>query len=174
MPDISAPPIPTLVDSGASSNFIDSAFLSTLSLFPSPIPIKLSMFNGEPMSHGLITHSITANLLFPSSNCFQIVDLLVITLHPMASIVLGLPWLCYTNPDVDWTRLQLQFHSGNHLPQVPHSIAILFIPPVSWVLPSAAESLPPISIVPVSSHSTATVIAAGLVPLADSDPSSTT
>jgi len=95
--------ISALVDSGASSNFIDSAFLSTLALTPSqlPIPIKLSLFDGEPTSHGLITHSISTNLLFPPSS-FQVVDLLVMTLHPSASIVLGLPWLRYTNPDIDW------------------------------------------------------------------------
>ena len=32
---------------------------------------------------------------------------LVTKLHPSARIVLGLPWLRETNPDVDWTNMQL-------------------------------------------------------------------
>jgi len=93
--------------------FYRFCFLSTLALTPSqlPIPIKLSLFDGEPTSHGLITHSISTNLQFPPSS-FQVIDLLVMTLHPSASIVLGLPWLRYTNPDVDWTRLQISFILG--------------------------------------------------------------
>ena len=37
---------------------------------------------------------------------------LVTKLHPSARIVLGLPWLQETNPDVDWTNMQL------HIPQL--------------------------------------------------------
>ena len=170
MPGFSNSLISTLVDSCASSNFINSAFLSTLALTPSPlpIPIKLSLFDGKLTSHGLITHSVSTNLLFSPSS-FQVIDLLVTTLHPTASIILGLPWLCYTNPDVDCTRLQIQFCLGAHLPQVPHSLAVPFVPPD---LPHAAEAGPSIPIQPTSSLDPSLATAAGFAPPVGSDPSS--
>ena len=171
MPGFCDSPIPTLVDSGASSNFIDSTFLSKLALALSrlPIPIKPDLFDGEPTSHGLITHSVSSNLLF-SPNCFQVVDLLVTTLHPSASVVLSLPWLRYTNPDVNWTGLQIQFHHGAPLPQVPHSLAAPFVPPVP---PLAAEPGSSIPIQHISSIDHSTVTVAGYTPPADSGHSST-
>jgi len=172
MPGFSDSLISALVDSGASSNFIDSAFLSTLALTLSqlPIPIKLSLFDGEPTSHGLITHSISTNLLFPPSS-FQVVDLLVTTLHPSASIVLGLPWLHYTNPDIDWTRLQIQFHLGAHFPQVPHSLAVPFISPD---LLHAAEAGPSVSLHPTGSFDHPLATATGFAPPVGSDLTSAT
>jgi len=46
---------------------------------------------------------------------------------PLLLYLFGLPMASYTNPDVDWTRLQDPVSSWLNLPQVPHSLAVPFI-----------------------------------------------
>jgi len=56
-------------------------------------------------------HSIYQISVPPSS--FQVIDLLVMTLYPSVSIVLGLPWLRYTNPDVELDSTSDPFRLGS-------------------------------------------------------------
>ncbi|KAG5722479.1 hypothetical protein E4T56_gene2867 [Termitomyces sp. T112] len=77
-------PIPTLVDSGATDNFIDESLAvltpHPLQCLPAPIPLKL--FDGDFTPQEL--------------------QLLITKLHPSAPVVLGFSWLRSTNPRVDW------------------------------------------------------------------------
>ena len=101
-------PIPTLIDLGATSNFIDSA-LASKPIFVSTVlaqPIMLSLFDGKPAMSGFIHQSVSTSVLDEST---QTLDLLVMQLHPSAPIVLGLPWLQSTNLVVDWSHLTLAF-----------------------------------------------------------------
>ena len=110
LPHFSDALIPALVALGASLNFIDTSFLEWLQVVPIPLsnPVELSHFDCIPTAHGLINHSIHSDIMF-SPGYEQSVNFLVTTLHPSASIILRLSWLCYTNPDIDWHDLQLQF-----------------------------------------------------------------
>ncbi|KAG5733029.1 hypothetical protein E4T56_gene3624 [Termitomyces sp. T112] len=88
-------PVPTLVDSSATNNFIDESLAALaphpLRHLPAPIPLKL--FDGDPTPQEL--------------------RLLITKLHPSAPIVLGFSWLCFTNPHVDWPSLTLCLDQDN-------------------------------------------------------------
>ena len=102
--------IPTLIDSGATSNFINSALASMSVFVPTVLaqPITLSLFDGKPAMSGFIHQSVSTSVQF-SDESTQTLDLLVTQLHPLALIVLGLPWLWSTNPVIDWANLTLAF-----------------------------------------------------------------
>ena len=103
-------PITTLIDSGATSNFINSA-LASKSIFVSTVlaqPIVLSLFDGKPATSGFIHQSVSTSVQF-SDESTQTLDLFVTQLHPSAPIILSLPWLQSMNPIMDWSRLTLTF-----------------------------------------------------------------
>ena len=117
-------PIPTLIDSGATSNFIDST-LATMSVFVPAVlaqPIALCLFDGKPATSGFIHQLISITVHF-SDESHQDLDLLVTRLHPSAPIVLGLPWLQSTNPIINWSTLTLTFQTKPHLslPALPNT-----------------------------------------------------
>src|SRR6266481_38093 len=105
--------ISTLIDSGTTSNFIDSSLASMSIFVPSALaqPITLSLFDGKPATSGCIHQSVSTTVQF-SDKSTQELDLLVTKLHPSAPIVLGLPWLWKTNLVVDWANLSLTFQTG--------------------------------------------------------------
>ena len=105
-------PIPTLIDSGATLNFIDST-LAMMSIFvPAALaqPITLCLFDGKPTTSGFIHQLISTTVHF-SDESHQDLNLLVTKLHPSAPIVLGLLWLQSTNPIIDWSTLSLTFRT---------------------------------------------------------------
>ncbi|KAG5349099.1 hypothetical protein C0989_006028 [Termitomyces sp. Mn162] len=88
-------PVPTLVNSGATENFIDES-LAALAPHPLrhlPAPISLKLFDGDPTPQEL--------------------RLLITKLHPSAPIVLGFSWVRSTNPHVDWPSLTLCLNRDN-------------------------------------------------------------
>src|SRR6266481_7675621 len=74
-------------------------------------PIALCLFNGKPATSGFISQSIPTSVQF-SDESTQTLELLVTKLHPLALIVLRLPWLRSTNPIIDWSTLLLAFRTG--------------------------------------------------------------
>jgi len=108
-----ADPVSVLIDSGATSNFLDSS-LAALPLFvsePLDRPLALCLFDGKPATAGFIHESVKVSIVFTDSST-QDLSLLVTKLHPSARIVLGLPWLRSTNPTIDWATLSLTFKTG--------------------------------------------------------------
>ncbi|KAG5348883.1 hypothetical protein C0989_007440 [Termitomyces sp. Mn162] len=107
-------PVPTLVDSGATNNFIDESLAALapqpLRHLPAPIPLKL--FDGDSTPVGDITHCLETTLTFMDGQQ-QELQLLVTKLHPSAPVVLGFSWLCSTNPRVDWPSLTLRLDRDN-------------------------------------------------------------
>ena len=102
-------PIPTLIDPGATLNFIDSA-LASMSMFVSTVlaqPIALSLFDGKPVMSGFIHQSVSTSVQF-SDESTQTLDLLITQLHPLALIVLSLPWLQSMSPVMDWSNQNVQ------------------------------------------------------------------
>ncbi|KAG5348865.1 hypothetical protein C0989_007644 [Termitomyces sp. Mn162] len=107
-------PIPTLVDSSATDNFIDK---SLVALAPQPLrclpaPILLKLFDRDSTPAGDITHCLETTMTFANRQQ-QELRLLVTKLHPSAPIILGFSWLCSINPCVDWPSLTLRLNRDN-------------------------------------------------------------
>ncbi|KAG5349026.1 hypothetical protein C0989_006508, partial [Termitomyces sp. Mn162] len=94
-------PVPTLVDSGATNNFVDEslAALASQPLCRLPAPIPLKLFDGDSTPAGDITHCLEMTLTFADGQQ-QELQLLVTKLHPSAPVILGFSWLRSTNPRV--------------------------------------------------------------------------
>ncbi|KAG5719204.1 hypothetical protein E4T56_gene11783 [Termitomyces sp. T112] len=107
-------PVPTLVNSGATDNFVDESLVvltpQPLRCLPALIPLKL--FDGGSTPAGDITHCLEMTLTFADGQQ-QELRLLITKLHPSAPIVLGFSWLCSTNPHVDWPSLTLRLNRDN-------------------------------------------------------------
>ncbi|KAG6900148.1 hypothetical protein C0995_004156 [Termitomyces sp. Mi166 len=97
-----------LINSGATGTFVSSE----LALPGKEISklIELQLFDGTPATSELITHhhsdviSLSNSLKFP-------VNLLVTQLHRAMPIILGLPWLCDANSDIDWKSMAMTFET---------------------------------------------------------------
>ncbi|KAG5727964.1 hypothetical protein E4T56_gene19433 [Termitomyces sp. T112] len=107
-------PVPTLVNSGTTNNFINESLAALaphpLQCLPTPIPLKL--FDGNPTPAGDITHCLETTMIFANVQQ-QELRLLITKLHPSALIVLGFSWLHSTNPCVDWPSLTLCLDQDN-------------------------------------------------------------
>ncbi|KAG5731545.1 hypothetical protein E4T56_gene5471 [Termitomyces sp. T112] len=109
-----ANPVPTLVDSSTTDNFIDE-FLAALAphflqCLPTLIPLKL--FDGDPTPVGDITHCLEMTMTLANGRQ-QELQLLITKLHPSTPIILGFSWLCSTNPHVNWPSLTLRLNRDN-------------------------------------------------------------
>ncbi|KAG5716111.1 hypothetical protein E4T56_gene10872 [Termitomyces sp. T112] len=107
-------PVPTLVDSSATNNFIDE---SLVALAPQPLhclptPILLKLFDGDSTPAGDITHCLETTMTFTDGQQ-QELRLLITKLHPSAPVVLGFSWLRSTNPRIDWPSLTLRLDWDN-------------------------------------------------------------
>ncbi|EEB88864.1 hypothetical protein MPER_13114 [Moniliophthora perniciosa FA553] len=105
--------VPALIDSGASRLFLDreEAAKYTRKQRRLEKPVKLTLFDGESTSSGLITHALDGTITFEDGTVHK-EELLITKLHPEAKLVLGLPWLRKYNPDIDWSELKLSFRNG--------------------------------------------------------------
>src|SRR5882724_9932687 len=106
-------PVSALIDSGATSNFLDSSLAASPPFVLEPLdrPIALCLFDGKPATAGFIHESVNTSISF-TDHLTQSLALLVTKLHPSSPIVLGLPWLQSTNPTIDWLALSLTFKTG--------------------------------------------------------------
>ncbi|KAG5339365.1 hypothetical protein C0989_004567 [Termitomyces sp. Mn162] len=101
-------PIPTLVNSSATNNFIDK-FLAALTpqcLQCLLTPILLKLFDSKPTSVRDITYCVETTVTFANGQQ-QELQLLVTKLYLSTPIVLGFLWLCSINPHIDWLSLTL-------------------------------------------------------------------
>ncbi|KAG5335144.1 hypothetical protein E4T56_gene10786 [Termitomyces sp. T112] len=105
--------VPTLVNSGATDNFINEslAALTSQHLWHLSTPIPLKLFNSNPTFAGDITH--------------YDLQLLVTKLHTSTPIILGFSWLCSINPQIDWSSLTLclNWDSPINLGPVPFHVS---------------------------------------------------
>lgn len=97
--------VPTyaLIDSGATSSFIDESFLKTINLKTKkrPVPIPLFVVDGRPAISGRITHYCPVNIDI-GNTCYPVnLDVTHLGTYP---VVLGMPWLRKRNPNIDWTK----------------------------------------------------------------------
>ncbi|SPC61665.1 uncharacterized protein UHOD_11627 [Ustilago sp. UG-2017b] len=100
---LSRPSVPVhdvMIDSGATTNFIDSRFVTLHSL---PLTSKLlteTLLLADGKTQVIISEEVQLSCLvaelFPSDITFQVTDL------GLCPIILGLPWLKGANPNIDW------------------------------------------------------------------------
>ncbi|SPC61966.1 uncharacterized protein UHOD_12133 [Ustilago sp. UG-2017b] len=100
---LSRPSVPVhdvMIDSGATTNFIDLRFVTLHSL---PLTSKLlteTLLLADGKTQVIISKEVQLSCLvaelFPSDITFQVTDL------GLCPIILGLPWLKGANPNIDW------------------------------------------------------------------------
>ncbi|KAG6898606.1 hypothetical protein C0993_005708 [Termitomyces sp. T159_Od127] len=106
---LGSPPLPILPNS-SPLHYPTTLIQATLAAAAQklPLPIHLTLFNGSSTSAGNIIHYVQTTLTFTNGQQ-QGLQLLVTCLHAFALIILGLLWLCSTNPHVNWQNLTLHF-----------------------------------------------------------------
>jgi len=116
-------PIRTLVDSGSTHCFLDSAFAHGHSFPTTPTPpVELHLFDGT--SNNIISEVVSLPVKFP---CMTL-DFYVTLLDSCCSLVLGHSWLTRYNPLIDWVSGSISFRPPSLL-QSPASV-----PPVETLI----------------------------------------
>ncbi|SOV07052.1 uncharacterized protein UDID_18707 [Ustilago sp. UG-2017a] len=119
-----------MIDSGATTNFIDSRFATLHSLPLTSKPLAETLLLADGKTQVVISKEVQLSCpvaeLFPSDITFQVTDL------GLCPIILGLPWLKGANPSIDW-------QSGNITTQSPPLTPSPMAPSqLSSTLPSAS------------------------------------
>ncbi|SOV06613.1 uncharacterized protein UDID_17545 [Ustilago sp. UG-2017a] len=119
-----------MIDSGATTNFIDSRFITLHSLPLTSKPLTETLLLADGKTQVIISKEVQLSCLvaelFPSDITFQVTDL------GLCPIILGLPWLKGANPSIDWK-------SGNITMRSPPLTPSLITPSQpSPTLPSAS------------------------------------
>ena len=90
-----------MVDSGATSLFIDHKFASQHRMLKEPLehPIRLVNIDGSLNKAGSITHKVRLTLKVGQDK--EKFDFFLTSLGP-EKVILELPWLWHGNPQIDW------------------------------------------------------------------------
>jgi len=109
--------IRTLIDSGASDNFMDTSFAidNGYALQNLQNPLRLTLFDGSVASQGIILQSTTLDVDFPCGSRHSI-QFLLTPLDRSAVAVLGYLWLHRNNPSIDWVSHKITFRSPTKNP----------------------------------------------------------
>ena len=109
----------TLIDSGATGNFINPRLLldRIFKLSPIPFPITTYNINGTPNNKGTIRWTMVISVT--SGSFTDTIKFMVIQLS-CPQIILGMPWLQKWNPRINWRTFTINFCSKD-LPIIPNS-----------------------------------------------------
>ena len=104
----------TMIDSGATSNFIHQDLVNRLDIpmIEKPQPLPLDVIDGTPISSGKITHHTAPLVIRVSPDHTETLTFNIIPLGKY-DVVLGSPWLSRHNPKIDWTNRSIRFDSSN-------------------------------------------------------------
>ncbi|SOV06442.1 uncharacterized protein UDID_17465 [Ustilago sp. UG-2017a] len=98
-----------MIDSGATTNFIDSRFVTLHSLPLTLKPLTKTLLLADGKTQVIISKEVQLSCLvaelFPSDITFQVTDL------GLCPIILGLPWLKGANPSIDWKSSNITMQS---------------------------------------------------------------
>jgi hypothetical protein len=113
--------VSALVDSGATSSFIDQTFVAqhNIHVVKKSTPIPVEVIDGKTIASSVITHETTLLKLCISKHMEKIV--LNIISAPHHPIILGLPWLEAHNPIIDWQSRTLAFNTQGCTSQKPQA-----------------------------------------------------
>src|SRR5258706_6596366 len=147
--------IRTLIDSGASDNFMDSRFAidNGLALQNLQNPLRLTLFDGSTASHGIILQSTTLSVAFPCGSRHSIQFLLTL-LDRSAVADLGYLWLHQCNPSIDWVSHKITFRSATKNPppiDASRSTSRRIPPELSSSAPLASLAGSPMALPPLES-----------------------
>ena len=112
---LSGRPAVFLVDSGATGNFVNDAFVNKHRVSSMSLPSQdiVTLADGSQQ---------TAAAFVPSASVAigTYTDRLDLVSLPLAGYdaILGMPWLHHYNPHVDWQRKSIKFAGSDHLPHV--------------------------------------------------------
>ncbi len=95
------PQVSTLVDSGATSSFIDQTFVAqhNIPVVKKSTHVPVEVIDGRTIVSGAITHETTPLELCIGKHTEKIILNIISTPHH--PIILGLPWLEAHNPIID-------------------------------------------------------------------------
>ena len=101
-----------MIDSGATAMFISKRFVERNHVLKCPLedPIGLNNIDGTANRAGGITHFVRLTLTV--GDITKETEFLVTDLGP-EDLILGLPWLKETNPQVDWEKGEMKLPSGS-------------------------------------------------------------
>jgi hypothetical protein len=97
-----------LLDSGATSSFIDSTWAQGHSpyLSPLPFPQKVSNADGTMNSHSTITHHVQLHITVQGHICLK---WFFVTNLGNKKMIIGIDWLKDHNPQIDWITGKLTY-----------------------------------------------------------------
>ncbi len=115
------PQVSALVNSGATSSFIDQTFVAqhNIPVVKKSTPVPVEVIDGGTIASGAITHETTPLELCIDKHTEKIVLNIISTPHH--PIILGLPWLEAHNPIIDWRSRTLTFSAQRCTSQEPHA-----------------------------------------------------
>lgn len=137
-----------LVDSGATSDFLDADFVKQhqLMLIAKPEPVPLFVIDGRPIASGAVTHSCSVSAQVGSSSQTFNLDVAKLGAYPL---VLGMPWLRTVNPDIDWRKRIVTFRDSSSLPVKALPFVPSTAPPpvldIAWVDSSQLNAIASLS-----------------------------
>jgi hypothetical protein len=101
--------VSALVDSDATSSFIDQTFITqhNIPAVKKSTPVPVEVIDGRTIASSVITHKITPLELYFGKHAKKIVLNIISTPHH--PVILGLPWLEAHNPIIDWRSRTLTF-----------------------------------------------------------------
>ena len=110
-----------LLDCGSMGNFIHERLVEQLGLTRTPrAPIELLDVKGIKI--GQLIHQVTVPLRIGAHEEQIVLDVAPIGTH---ALILGLPWLQFHNPAIDWEHTRIQFnsvHCNSHCLPKPHDV----------------------------------------------------
>jgi hypothetical protein len=113
------PQVSALVDSDATSSFIDQTFVAqhNIPVVKKSTPVPVQVIDGRTIASSVITHETTPLELCIGKHMEKIVLNIISTPHH--PIILGLPWLEAHNPIIDWRSRTLTFSAQRCTSQEP-------------------------------------------------------
>ena len=115
--------VAAMVDSGATSLFIDHKFASKHKMLRTPLehPILLYNIDGSRNEAGSITHKVQLTLRVGQDR--EKFDFYLTSLGP-EKVILGLPWLHHRNPQIDWQEGTMRLNADQSVGSEPIELEV--------------------------------------------------
>lgn len=135
-----------LIDSGATSNFIDIEFCKKYHIpqIAKSTPTRIETIDGRPLCSGLVKYE-TIPITMDLDTHTETIRFDAITIGHY-QIILGIPWLKIHNPHILWSKDQIQFPNCTHMCSMTSVNATMTfdnIPEFEPEIPSNVDSIVP-------------------------------